>query len=91
LEPNLGKTNHHVHLLYFLVDLFSLSFGLEFNSNANPSLYCALKFVNFRFRLSTPLQATLRRDMGSTQPLDLKPTAEIRSAGEGMRTGASER
>jgi hypothetical protein len=22
LEPNLGKTNHRVHLLYFLVDLF---------------------------------------------------------------------
>jgi hypothetical protein len=28
LEPNLGKTNHRVHPLYFLVDLFSLSFGL---------------------------------------------------------------
>jgi hypothetical protein len=36
LEPNLGKTNHHVHSPYFLVDLFSLSFRLEFNSNANP-------------------------------------------------------
>jgi hypothetical protein len=23
LEPNLGKTNHRVHPLYFLVDLFS--------------------------------------------------------------------
>jgi hypothetical protein len=53
LEPNLGKTNHHVHLLYFLVDLFSLSFGLEFNSNANPGLKCVLKFVNYRLRLST--------------------------------------
>jgi hypothetical protein len=30
LEPNLGKTNHHVHPLYFLVDLFSLSVGLGF-------------------------------------------------------------
>jgi hypothetical protein len=38
LEPNLGKTNHRVHLLYFLVDLFSLSFGLGFNSNTNPGL-----------------------------------------------------
>jgi hypothetical protein len=38
LEPNLGKTNHRVHPLYFLVDLFSLSFGLKFNSNANPGL-----------------------------------------------------
>jgi hypothetical protein len=36
LEPNLGKTNHRVHSPYFLVDLFSLSFRLEFNSNANP-------------------------------------------------------
>jgi hypothetical protein len=39
-EPNLGKTNHCVHPLYFFVDLFSLSFGLEFNYNANPGL-CA--------------------------------------------------
>jgi hypothetical protein len=38
LEPNLGKTNHRVHPLYFLVDLFSLSFGLGFNSNANHGL-----------------------------------------------------
>jgi hypothetical protein len=38
LEPNLGKTNLRVHLLYFLVDLFSLSFGLRFNSNVNPDL-----------------------------------------------------
>jgi hypothetical protein len=37
-EPNLGKTNHSVHLPYFFVDLFSLSFGLEFNSNANLGL-----------------------------------------------------
>jgi hypothetical protein len=37
-EPNLGKTNHHVHPLYFFVDLFSLSFGLEFSSNAKPGL-----------------------------------------------------
>jgi hypothetical protein len=38
LESNLGKINHRVHPLYFLVDFFSLSFGLGFNSNANPSL-----------------------------------------------------
>jgi hypothetical protein len=37
-EPNLGKTNHRVHPLYFFVDLFSLSFRLEFNSNANLGL-----------------------------------------------------
>jgi hypothetical protein len=36
LEPNLGKINHRVHSPYFLVDLFSLSLRLEFNSNANP-------------------------------------------------------
>jgi hypothetical protein len=37
-EPNLGKTNHRVHLLYFFVDLFSLSFRLNYISNANPGL-----------------------------------------------------
>jgi hypothetical protein len=37
-EPNLGKTNHRVHPLYFFVDLFSLSFGLDYISNANPGL-----------------------------------------------------
>jgi hypothetical protein len=54
LEPNLGKTNHHVHPLSFLVDLFSLSFRLGFSSNANPDLLCVLKFIIFRFRLCTP-------------------------------------
>jgi hypothetical protein len=38
LEPNHGKTNHRVHQLYLLVDLFSLSFGLGFNFNANSGL-----------------------------------------------------
>jgi hypothetical protein len=38
LESNLGKTNHRVHPLHFLVDLFSLSFGLGFNPNTNPGL-----------------------------------------------------
>jgi hypothetical protein len=37
-ELNLSKTNHRVHPLYFFVDLFSLSFGLKFNYNANPDL-----------------------------------------------------
>jgi hypothetical protein len=38
LEPNLGKTNHRVHPLYFLVDLFSLSPGLNIRSKAKPGL-----------------------------------------------------
>jgi hypothetical protein len=38
LEPNLGKTNHRVHLLDSWLICFSLSFGLEFNFSANPGL-----------------------------------------------------
>jgi hypothetical protein len=38
LEPNLGKINHRVHPLYFLVDLFSLSPRLNIHSNTNPGL-----------------------------------------------------
>jgi hypothetical protein len=53
-EPNLGKINHRVHPLYFFVDLFSPSFGLDYISNANPDLYCVLKFINFRFAYSPP-------------------------------------
>ena len=54
-ELNLGKTNHRVSLFFCLWFVFALSFGLEFNSNANPDLWLCLKFVNFRFALFTPL------------------------------------
>jgi hypothetical protein len=37
-EPNLGKTNHRVIRSYSLVIYFALSFGPDFNSNANPGL-----------------------------------------------------
>jgi hypothetical protein len=37
-EPNLGKTNHHVTLFICLRFVFTLSFGLDFISNANPDL-----------------------------------------------------
>jgi hypothetical protein len=38
LEPNLGKTNHHVHSLDSHLICFPLSLGLDFSSNANPDL-----------------------------------------------------
>jgi hypothetical protein len=40
-EPNLGKTNHRVHPLYFFVDLFSLSFGLDYILTLTPACSCA--------------------------------------------------
>jgi hypothetical protein len=37
-ELNLGKTNHRVIRLICLGFVFTLSFGLDFISNANPGL-----------------------------------------------------
>jgi hypothetical protein len=48
LESNLGKTNHRVHPLYFLVDLFSLSPGLVSILTLTPA--CSVfKVCKFQF------------------------------------------
>jgi hypothetical protein len=56
-EPNLGKTNPRVTLL-FAYDLFStLSRGLVYNSNANPACSCVY-ISKFQFR---PIHPPSRR------------------------------
>jgi hypothetical protein len=84
LEPNLGKTNHRVHSPYFLVDLFSLSFRLEFNSNANLRHCSVFKFINFMFCLFTPPLGDFQLVSEPGASLDLTTRSDVgRSRQEG--------